>query len=372
MNSAQKGKKFIKALVTRTLEFEFERMQYKLENVPLSKLLAMAHAEINCKRAKPAKPWYPAQLQIEISASCTLSCPLCPAGIHAIDKPGRQMSFDTFKSLIDETGDHAVIAVMWMWGEPFINNNLPEMVAYAKSKNMGTVTSTNGQHMQTLEEAERLVASGLDNLIIAMDGATQEAYSHYRIGGKLDKLINCMDLVNKAKHNLGSLKPFVNVRTVVAKHNEHELADIESIAGRYGADMVSRKTMCIPDYCGSDKDEAFAPDDPRYRRFNYTEGRRVRHSINEYKCSHPWNRMSVNSGGEVLACEFDFNASMSFGKGGTDSSFMEAWRGPKAERFRQQFLKDRTVYKFCAECHFRDRVKDENTVELQRLAEKVL
>ena len=277
------------------------------------------------------------------------------------------MSFDTFRLLMDEVGDHAVIAILWMWGEPFINGKLCEMIAYARSKNMATVTSTNGQHVQTKEEAESLVSSGLDSLIVALDGASQEVYSRYRVGGDVTKVLRCLELVRQAKDALKSDTPRVNVRTVVMKHNQHELPEIERIARRYGADMLSRKTASMPDYCGPDADELFAPDDASYQRFQYRVGKRVRLSSEQYRCRRPWSRMTVTSDGTVLSCEFDFNKTAPFGTGGRGRSFVQAWRDEAASAFRRQFLMDRSVYRFCADCHYRDSGGDECTVEMIRL-----
>jgi radical SAM protein with 4Fe4S-binding SPASM domain len=283
------------------------------------------------------------------------------------DKPRGNMSMDTFTSLIDDTADYASIAVLWMWGEPFVNSRVFDMIAYAHSKNIATVASTNGQHVQSREDAERLVKSGLDNLVVALDGATQEVYSTYRVGGDIRKIMRCLELIRQAKDSLGSLSPRVNVRTVVMKHNEHELPDIEQIAVKYGADMVSKKTAFLPDYYKADADHDFAPSDPRYRRFKYQNDQRIRRSQHHFHCHRPWIRMSVTADGTVLPCEFDFNETAIFGIGGNSTSFADVWQSEAAAAFRKQFLRDRSVYKFCAECHFRDRSDSQCTAEMKYL-----
>lgn len=363
MNTASKVRSFAKALVTRTLEFKFEKMPYRLENVSSAKLATMARCEFNSQKWKPGAPAYPAQLQIETSGVCTLQCPLCPAGMGAIDAPRGTMKFDTFKSLLDEVGDHAVIAVLWMWGEPFVNPRITDMITYAHRKNVATVASTNGQHIQTSEDAERLAASGLDNLIVAMDGVTQETYSTYRVGGDVQRIFRCLRLIREAKDRLGSVKPLVNVRTVVMKHNEHELPAVAAIARKYGADMVSKKMACLPDYYQGDADSGFAPNNPNYQRFHYKDGQRIRLPDSVFHCRRPWRRMTVTWDGTVLPCELDYGATLPLGRGVDGGSFTQTWFGKEAMEFREQFICDRTVYKFCRECHFRDRGDSACTVE---------
>jgi radical SAM protein with 4Fe4S-binding SPASM domain len=366
MSRAAKCRQFVKALVTRALEFEFERMPYRLEGISNTKLLALFRQELNCALPAPAETWWPVQLQIEPSSACTLHCPLCPSGTE--DGGGsRLMPLSMFEQMMDEVGDHAVMAVFWMWGEPFVNPDLPKMIACAHRKNIGTVTSTNGQHIQTREEAERLVASGLDNVFIAVDGATQESYGRYRIGGKLGMLIRCLDMIREAKEYLGSATPIVNVRTVVTRDNEHELADIERIARAHGADMVSRKTAGAMNYTLSDGPDEFAPDDVYYRRYEYRGGKRVRKSAKNYRCRRMFKRMTVRSDGTMLACEFDHSGIAALGRYPADGSFMDIWKGQRAQAFRRQSLINRMVYPFCRECPFRDRLQSECTIEVQRL-----
>ena len=52
-------------------------------------------------------------------------------------------------------------------------------------KRIYTATSTNA-HYLTDEIARKTVESGLDRLIISIDGTTQEVYKQYRVGGNIE------------------------------------------------------------------------------------------------------------------------------------------------------------------------------------------
>ena len=361
MRPLSKARNFARALVTRRLDFEFEYLPYRLYDVTSEKLITLAHTHLNCVRPAPGAPWYPVQMQIEPSTSCTLKCPLCPVGSNSTDKSQGAMPLEMFTSLMDDVGRHATMAVFWMWGEPFTHRRLPEMVACAKKMNLGTVTSTNGQHLQTRAEAEELVASGLDHIFVAMDGATQETYGRYRVGGEIDKILNCIDLLCRAKKSLGSSSPGINVRTVVNRHNEHELGEIEAIARRLGANTVSRKRVASLDYRETDSDRAFNPEEKRYHRQKVDQSR-------SFKCRRPWNRMTVCSDGTVLSCEFDYERIAPFGQGGNGISFRESWRSEAASKFRRNFIRDMNAYPFCAECPYGGRSPSECTVDVKRLS----
>ncbi|MEO7210912.1 MAG: radical SAM protein, partial [Chitinophagaceae bacterium] len=65
--------------------------------------------------------------------------------------------------------------------------------------------------------------SGLDRLIISIDGTTQDVYQQYRRGGKLDKVIAGARNIVKWKKELKSKTPFVFFQFLVVKPNEHQV-----------------------------------------------------------------------------------------------------------------------------------------------------
>lgn len=72
--------------------------------------------------------------------------------------------------------------ILWSWGEPLLNPEIYRMIKYCEERNILSVTSTNLNKFSR-ENARDLVESGLDALIIALDGIAEETYSKYRIGG---------------------------------------------------------------------------------------------------------------------------------------------------------------------------------------------
>ncbi|HEY3298121.1 MAG TPA: SPASM domain-containing protein, partial [Armatimonadota bacterium] len=136
--------------------------------------------------------------------------------------------------------------------------------------------------------------------------------------------------------------------TVVNKYNEHELQDIEDLARRYGAGMVSRKTLQPIDHNRFDLDAGYIPDNGKYLNFKH----RPNHcpSRNTWRCLRPWNRLTVSSRGVVLPCEFDYNQSEAFGQCDTAGGFLDLWRSSLAENFRNRILTDKSIFPFCSKC----------------------
>src|SRR5436190_7909022 len=93
-----------------------------------------------------------------------------------------------FKRMIDELASNLLYLVFYFQGEPYLNPEFLDMVEYASSKKIYTATSTNA-HFLNDENARRTVESGLDRLIISIDGVTQEVYEKYRVGGSVEKVL---------------------------------------------------------------------------------------------------------------------------------------------------------------------------------------
>ena len=137
--------------------------------------------------------------------------------------------------------------VFYFQGEPYLNPDFLEMVKYASQKKIYTATSTNA-HYLTDQNAKRTIESGLDRLIISIDGSTQEVYQQYRVGGNLEKVLEGAKNIVKWKKELKSKTPFIFFQFLVVKPNEHQLEDIQKLAKEVGVDEVRFKTAQVYDY----------------------------------------------------------------------------------------------------------------------------
>ena len=115
------------------------------------------------------------------------------------------------------------------------------------SKKIYTATSTNAHYLND-ENARRTVESGLDRLIISLDGTTQEVYSQYRMGGDLEKVLAGAANIVKWKKKLKSKTPYVFFQFLVVRPNEHQLQEAKELAEKTGVDGIRYKTAQIYDY----------------------------------------------------------------------------------------------------------------------------
>ena len=109
---------------------------------------------------------------------CNLRCPLCPTGQHVLGRRGGTRPFDLFKELIDEVADRIYFVNLYKWGEPLLHPRIFDMVEHAAAKGLCVRISSNLNRM-TSDHARLMVESGLEELLVDIDGAKQDtAHGH--------------------------------------------------------------------------------------------------------------------------------------------------------------------------------------------------
>src|SRR5215207_3876557 len=137
---------------------------------------------------RPIQWGQPISISFEPTTSCNLRCPECPSGLRAFTRPTGMLQKDFFTDTIDQLSGDLLYLTFYFQGEPYLNPGFLDMVQYASEKKIYTATSTNA-HYLTDANAKRTIESGLDRLIISLDGTTQEVYQQYRVGGNLAKVL---------------------------------------------------------------------------------------------------------------------------------------------------------------------------------------
>ena len=171
----------------------------------------------------------PFALSIEPTTSCNLRCPECPSGLRSFTRPIGSIEFEFYKSIIDECRSFLSYLILYFQGEPFLNRNFFDLVSYASENGIYTVTSTNA-HFLDDENAKKTILSGLDKIIISLDGTDQEAYESYRIGGSYKKVVNGIQKLVYWKHKLNKQKPLIVLQFLIMKTNQHQFRDIKKLS----------------------------------------------------------------------------------------------------------------------------------------------
>lgn len=296
---------------------------------------------------KPVQWGYPISISFEPTTSCNLRCPECPSGLRAFTRPTGMLQKNFFKETIDQLHKKLMYLVFYFQGEPYLNPAFLDMVSYASEKGIYTATSTNA-HYLTDSNAKKTVESGLDRLIISIDGTTQEVYQQYRIGGRLDKVLEGARNIVKWKKALKSKTPFVFFQFLVVKPNEHQVDEIRQLAKEIGVDDVWLKTAQVYDY--ENDPNQLIPENSRYSRYRKNEQGEYefKNQLSNH-CWRLWHATVITWDGLVTPCCFDKDAKYKLGdlKG---KSFEQIWHNEEYVNFRTQILQSRKNIDICANC----------------------
>ena len=240
--------------------------------------------------------------------SCQLRCPHC-AG-HMIRQDGYTMQIMTvpqIETILCNYGDGLVRIWLSLWGEPLLNKRLPELIERCKQHEIWVLVSTNLSVPMTPGTAEALVRSGLDSLILSIDGASQAVYEIYRQGGDLALILDNIRLLVAAKQRLGSASPFLYWRYLVFDWNRHEVEAAQTLAADLGVDQFGTEPgITTPPIratlLGHSADAVAHPPERQIESGWRTLAQRQRERHGYFGCDYLYSSISINANGQVHPC----------------------------------------------------------------------
>lgn len=288
----------------------------------------------------------PISISIEPTTSCNLRCPECPSGLRSFTRPTGMLDPALYQNVIDQLSQTLTYLTFYFQGEPYLNPGFLKMVNYASSKGIYTATSTNAHYLNE-ESARRTVTSGLDRLIISIDGTTQSSYESYRVGGSLNKVIEGTKNIISAKKQLNSKTPHIVFQFLVVGPNEHQIPEVYALAKKLQVDQVVLKTAQIYDYRNG---SPLIPKQERYSRYHKnTDGTwSIKNKLDDH-CWKMWHSCVITWDGKVVPCCFDKDAHFVLGDL-NKNSFAEIWNGDPYNQFRQSLLVSRSEIEMCRNC----------------------
>lgn len=295
---------------------------------------------------RPIQWGLPMTLSFEPTTACNLRCPECPSGLRSFTRETGNLKKDFFTNTINQLSNNLLYLIFYFQGEPYINPDFLEMVQYANDKGLYTITSTNG-HFLSEENCQKTIDSGLDRIIISVDGTTQETYESYRKGGKLATVIAGAKTLVETKKKLKSSTPHIIFQFLVVKPNEHQIPEIYKLAKELGVDEVKLKTAQIYDYKEGNE---LIPTINKYSRYRKTSNGtyEIKNKLLNH-CWKLWHACVVTWDGLVVPCCFDKDATHKLGDL-KQNGFKEIWKNQEYQQFRTLLLKGRDKIEICKNC----------------------
>ena len=285
-------------------------------------------------------------ISLEPTTACNLRCPECPSGLRSFTRETGNLKQDFFSKTLEQMHKDLLYLIFYFQGEPYINPDFLEMVKKASDKKIYTITSTNG-HFLNDTNARKTIESGLDRLIISVDGTTQDTYENYRKEGKLETVLQGARNVVKWKKKLKSQTPHIIFQFLVVKPNEHQIPEIYELAKEIGIDEVKLKTAQVYEY---ENGNPLIPDIDQYSRYKKeADGTYSLKNKLSNDCWKLWHACVITWDGLVVPCCFDKDATHRLGDLKEDS-FADIWHSESYKTFRSKLVKGRQEIDICTNC----------------------
>ncbi len=280
---------------------------------------------------------YPTLFSIETMLGCNLGCVECAIGAGLVRRKYGYMRFEQFAVIAEKIKPYCTYAYLHLWGEPMINPDIIPIIQLAS-----TFTKTNiSTNANILDEslAEKLICSGVTDIIVSIDGMSQRTYGIYRRRGNLSKAL--LGLTYLVKFNmLTGGKVNIISQFVVFDHNKHEMEKFYNFCKEIGLDPSFKapyiRNNSYLQYSGIQQFERKICDDEEVRKKNMST------------CNVD-DSFTILLDGSVVACCYDHNGKTSFSNI-FFHSVEEIWNNEKYSAFRNN-LKSRNTPSFCtADC----------------------
>lgn len=320
------------------------RLFRKIRYISLAKIWNLCHLHSFYRKAKhgnfSTKVPPPSFASYEPTNICNLACEMCPSGKGMLKRPRGTADMDLYRKFITENRKTLTNIMLHFQGEPLMCQQLGEMISLARQNRIHTMFSTNGQ---LLAQSIDLIRNARpDHIIVSLDGLSDETYTKYRVGGKVQ---NVFDGLEKLSQLPIKERPYIELQFLVFSHNEHEIPELQKLKKKYRIDKITLKSAQI--YKESQID--FLPENQKYSRYNISNGKIKLKKVAKNHCKRLIFGTVVCFDGRVVPCCFDKDAEHGFGNI-SNQSISEIRNSEKFRNFVKQVFTQRNGIEICNNC----------------------
>jgi radical SAM protein with 4Fe4S-binding SPASM domain len=326
-----------------------ERFPYlsALLNHPASLAAIAERRAHNYKRARAAEiaqpQWVeprPYHVVLDPASRCNLQCPLCVQATNPNGRPRTLAEPEMMFRVLNEIAPHAIRLDLFNWGEPLLNPALPSLIKKASGCGLYTRTSTNLSLALPRGTIETVVRSGISSIVVSIDGATQDVYSNYRKGGRLDVVLDNLRAMLQIRNELGSITPVIEWQFLALAANVHEIEIAAELASDIGVDvfrfggargvMASKVTESVANNFARSKHILL---DTSHPLSEYREDGDKLHPAEKTSCKWLWGKLAIQADGGVSPCWSAWFTEADHGNV-QHASLAELWNNERFQRAR--------------------------------------
>lgn len=272
---------------------------------------------------------FPPCLQIEPASICNYRCVFCYQTDDELTNPNNGhmglMGLDLFKGVVDQAEGRCEAVTLASRGEPLINRNIEEMLAYLGGKFLALKVNTNGWFLDE-RKCHALLGADVNTVVFSVDAASEPLYSRLRVNGRLDRIVANIQRFQEIRARHYPESTTITRVSGVQFCEDQKLEEMERMWG----DLV---------------------DQVAFVRYNPWENTYTRpFSGIKTACSDLWRRMFVWFDGTVNPCDVDYKSTLAVGNAREDK-LTDIWRGEKYETLRAAHLaRERGCVSPCNRC----------------------
>ena len=190
----------------------------------------------------------PDTVQVNFTFRCNLHCKMCNMRNHMQQLENRgdriEIDSDTFIKIIKESAELGIKNILFIGGEPFMREDLFDLVKYAKSLSLFVGIITNGVLLNR-DIIDKCFDSKLDCLNISIDAVSEDVFSTIRGRNVLSSIIrNVTDLNLLREEKMFSL-PRISAICTIMNDNLEELLEVVYLCRELKIDNISFQPVVI-------------------------------------------------------------------------------------------------------------------------------
>lgn len=147
------------------------------------------------------------RLELELTSTCNLKCPLCIRSIAGEPPKNLQRSLDEIIAHLDRYTNLKYVTIAGAVSEPTSHNDLFDIIKYLKKRDIEISLYINGD--TRTDSYYRMLGvlfrNSNSNVYFTMCGSTQELHEQYRVNSNLERVLRRLEIVNRYSDNRGIL-----------------------------------------------------------------------------------------------------------------------------------------------------------------------
>ena len=301
-------------------------------------------------------------IDIEPNSRCNFRCVMCQVSDWEKGQRARDMELDEFRNLIDSNPQLIEIKLQGM-GEPLMHKDFIKMIEYASERNIWVRTVVNGSLLHVRNYIERLIDSGVGEILVSIDGANKETFETIRRNSNFERVVENFASLNRYANK--KERPYTRMWVVLQQQNRHQIFDFVKLArkmefsrltlsvslGDWGQDIWKERKTGMQAMSFTEEEEEQLLEMAKASDIDISiwriSNKYATESLDSL-CAWPFLRTMISSDMKVVPCCMIGNPDIATLGDGNDIA--KTWNSELYRDFRRNHIQGK-IPKFCENCY---------------------